>query len=184
MSLTDVQVWGRIDGSLNSKRIHCFIKNSVRKKMLSINSTLWCPCGMVLTLHESYFEKAWFLSIGICKSCLAYLLWDGVILILASEQGLSQRESKMPRRVSSMCDSSRGEQCQKWQSWQYAQVPPLSGNFHSLRGSRAGKNRKKKKASVTWPDLDLYLNNSEWPPKDSPQNMMDGGSCISWKRKC
>lgn len=110
MSLIDVPVWGGIDGSLNSKRIGCFIKNSVSKNVEYKQHTLVPLWSGSNTARESYFEKAWFLRIGISKSCLAYLLWDGVLLILASEQGLSQRESKMPRRGSSVCDSSRGEQ--------------------------------------------------------------------------
>ena len=69
-----MQVWGRIDGSLNSKRIGCFIKNSARKNVEYKQHTLVPLWSGINTARESCFEKAWFLRIEMSKSCLAYLL--------------------------------------------------------------------------------------------------------------
>ena len=145
MSLTDVQVWGRIDGSLNSKRICYFIKNSVRKKMLSINSTLWYPCGMVLTLHErAILKKLGFWALGYLKlPSLPAMRWSNLDPSFRAGPVTEGEQNAQKRQLHVWFLKGRTE-CQKWQSWQYAQVPPLSGNFHSLRGSRAVKNRKKK----------------------------------------
>lgn len=70
-----------------------------------------------------------------------------------------------------MCDSSGGEQSvrsdradstHRFLPWVETSIP-----WEAAEQEKTGK--KKKKASATWPDIDLYLNNSEWPPKDSPQ---------------